>query len=115
MEYDELEPVPDRDAVAMTAMAMCAEAAAEAACLRQVPELAEVADDREYMDWQDLLRGLDDDDWTAEILAEDCRVLDADEESGAWGYVETERGAVFTGFPWDADAEDDQDQDEDTE
>jgi len=103
MEYDELEPVPDRDAVAMTAMAMCAEAAAEAACLRQVPELAEVADD------------LDDDDWTAEILAEDCRVLDADEESGAWGYVETERGAVFTGFPWDADAEDDQDQDEDTE
>jgi hypothetical protein len=114
MEYGELEPVPDHEAVAMTAMSICAEAAAEAACLRQVPELADVADDREYMHWHDLLRGLDDDDWTAEILAEDCRVLDADEDSDAWGYVETERGAVFTGFPWDVanDEGDDEDEDE---
>lgn len=113
MEYGKLEPVPDHEAVVLTATGMCAEAAWDAECLRRVPELAYVADDREYGQWQDLLRGLDDDGWTAEILAEDCRVLDADEDYAAWGYVETERGAVFTGFPWEAaDDADDQDDDE---
>jgi hypothetical protein len=111
MEYGKLEPVLDHKAVVLTATGICEDAAREAKCLRQVPELADVADDREYEQWQDLLRGLDDDRWTAEILAEDCRVLDADEDHAAWGYVETEQGAVFTGFPWDAD-EDDQDEDE---
>ena|SRR5579859_5997509 len=116
MAFGELESVPDTPGNrAMQRAAMAAEAAWEDECLRRVPELDGLATWKEAESWRDFLKVLDDEDPTFmfEILAGDCRVLDADEDYAAWGYVETEHGTVFTGFPWDADDDDEDDRDED--
>ena len=57
MGYDELEPGDDRPPV--LAEELCAESAWEDECVRRVPEMANLEDDREFRRCQDFLEDLD--------------------------------------------------------
>ena len=69
----------------------------------RIPELDDL-----YKKVDDFLHELDTDSVSCAVEFY-CDELDATDEYEAAGWVETERGAMFAGFPWDV-ADDDKDE-----
>lgn len=94
MEHPKLEPASEEITRMLHEEGRRQEAAWERECVRRVPELADVEDDREFHRWQDYLAELDDmnADDVADDLA-DCAYC-LDEISLGW-VEDTHGGAEY--------------------